>query len=84
MVVNAKNTRQTIKIAGPAVPSTPGRPREKASIVTSTPSNPMFQAPEIDGVTYFQAAHAETGKRYRVKIDRTDAYDLYGTAEESL
>lgn len=43
-----------------------------------------FQAPEIDGVTYFQAAHAETGKRYRVKIDRTDAYDLYGTAEESL
>ena len=41
-----------------------------------------FQAPEIDGAVYFQAARAETGKRYEVKIEKTDSYDLYGRVEE--
>ncbi|MDE5897624.1 MAG: 30S ribosomal protein S12 methylthiotransferase RimO [Clostridia bacterium] len=41
-----------------------------------------FQAPDIDGCVHFTAAHAETGKRYRVTVDRTDSYDLYGAAEE--
>ncbi len=41
-----------------------------------------FQAPEIDGSVYFTASHAETGKRYRVIVDRTDSYDLYGTVQE--
>ncbi len=37
-----------------------------------------FQAPEIDGVVFFTAEHAEEGKVCRVKIERADAYDLYG------
>ena len=41
-----------------------------------------FQAPEIDGVVYFTAQRAETGKTYVVKIERTNAYDLYGSATE--
>ncbi|MDE6676353.1 MAG: 30S ribosomal protein S12 methylthiotransferase RimO, partial [Clostridia bacterium] len=41
-----------------------------------------FQAPEIDGVVYFTAQRAETGKTYIVKIERTNAYDLYGSATE--
>ncbi len=40
-----------------------------------------FQAYEIDGVTYFTAPAAEEGKRYRVTIDRSEPYDLYGHAE---
>ncbi len=42
-----------------------------------------FQAPEIDGVTYFTAAYAETGKTYRIKIDGASAYDLFGIKEET-
>lgn len=41
-----------------------------------------FQAPEIDGKVYFTAPRAQTGKYYRIKIDRTDEYDLYGHVEE--
>ncbi len=37
-----------------------------------------FQAPEIDGAVFFTAEHAEEGKVCRVKIERADAYDLYG------
>ncbi len=43
-----------------------------------------FQAPEIDGVVYFTAQSAETGKTYQVKIERVGAYDLYGGALEEL
>ncbi len=41
-----------------------------------------FQAPEIDGCVYFTAAEAEVGKSYLIKIERADAYDLYGSAVE--
>lgn len=41
-----------------------------------------FQAPEIDGNVFFTSPKAETGKRYAVKIDRADTYDLYGHTEE--
>ncbi len=41
-----------------------------------------FQAPEIDGVTYFTAPEAAQGARYRIAVDRADAYDLYGHTEE--
>lgn len=43
-----------------------------------------FQAPEIDGAVYFRAAHATQGKRYTVRVERADTYDLYGYAEEEL
>ncbi len=41
-----------------------------------------FQAPEIDGCVYFTASEAEVGKSYLIKIERADAYDLYGSAVE--
>ncbi len=41
-----------------------------------------FQAPEIDGAVYFTAKKAQEGKRYTVRIERADAYNLYGHAEE--
>ncbi len=41
-----------------------------------------FQAYEIDGAVYFTASHAREGARYRVLIERADAYDLYGVAVE--
>ncbi len=41
-----------------------------------------FQAPEIDGCVYFTAPHAEQGKRYPVLIEKTDTYDLFGSAKE--
>ncbi len=41
-----------------------------------------FQAPEIDGCVFFTAEKAEEGKRYAVRIDRADAYDLYGSSAE--
>ena len=41
-----------------------------------------FQAPEIDGAVYFTSPKATEGKRYLVKIERSDSYDLYGTAVE--
>ncbi|MGN0822460.1 MAG: radical SAM protein, partial [Candidatus Gallimonas sp.] len=42
----------------------------------------FFQAPDIDGKTFFTARRAETGTIYAVKIDRADEYDLYGHLEE--
>ncbi len=44
----------------------------------------FFQASEIDGAVYFTARYAETGRRYPVRIERADAYDLYGAAEEEV
>ena len=41
-----------------------------------------FSAPEIDGKVYFNAAHAEQGKYYSVKITSCDSYDLYGHTED--
>lgn len=41
-----------------------------------------FNAPDIDGKVYFNAAEAMQGKRYQVKIERADAYDLYGKTED--
>lgn len=41
-----------------------------------------FQAPDIDGKTYFNAPLAEQGKYYKVIIDGTDGYDLYGHTED--
>lgn len=38
-----------------------------------------FQASEIDGLVYFTAPKAQEGEFYRVKIDRADTYDLYGS-----
>ncbi len=38
-----------------------------------------FQAYEIDGCVYFTAPQAEEGKRYLVRIERTETYDLYGS-----
>ena len=43
-----------------------------------------FQAPEIDGAVYFRAARATQGKRYTVRVERADTYDLYGYSEEEL
>ena len=42
-----------------------------------------FQAPEIDGTVFFRATQAETGRTYRVFIERADDYDLYGHTEET-
>ncbi len=41
-----------------------------------------FQAPEIDGAVYFTSPKATEGERYTVRIDRAEAYDLYGHTEE--
>lgn len=42
-----------------------------------------FQAPDIDGRTYFTAENgAVRGEFVRVKIDRFDVYDLFGHAEQ--
>lgn len=41
-----------------------------------------FQASEIDGVVYFNAPYAETGKTYRIIIDGSDEYDLFGHLED--
>lgn len=41
-----------------------------------------FQAPEVDGKVYFFSAEpVEYGKFYRVKITKSDDYDLYGVRE---
>ncbi|MBE5742150.1 MAG: 30S ribosomal protein S12 methylthiotransferase RimO [Clostridiales bacterium] len=38
-----------------------------------------FSAPEIDGKVYFTSnGEINQGERYTVKIEKTDAYDLYG------
>lgn len=41
-----------------------------------------FNAPDIDGKVYFNAANADQGKRYQVKIISCDSYDLYGVTED--
>ena len=41
-----------------------------------------FNAPDIDGKVYFNAANATQGEYYKVKINRNDAYDLYGYTED--
>ena len=41
-----------------------------------------FQAYEADGVTYFTASHAVTGKVYDVIVERTEAGNLIGRAKE--
>ena len=41
-----------------------------------------FNAPDIDGKVYFNAGEAAQGERYRVRIERADAYDLYGRTED--
>ena len=41
-----------------------------------------FQAPEIDGVVYFNAHSAVQGEKYSVLIEKCDSYDLYGRCED--
>ncbi len=41
-----------------------------------------FNAPDIDGKVYFNAAEAMQGERYKVMIEKSDAYDLYGHTED--
>ena len=41
-----------------------------------------FNAPDIDGKVYFNAANATQGEYYKVKIIRNDSYDLYGYTED--
>ena len=41
-----------------------------------------FNAPDIDGKVYFNAANAAQGEYYKVKITRNDSYDLYGYTED--
>lgn len=41
-----------------------------------------FNAPDIDGKVYFNAAEAMQGKKYTVRIEKNDSYDLYGRTED--
>ena len=41
-----------------------------------------FNAPDIDGKVYFNAAEAVQGERYEVLITDADNYDLYGKTED--
>jgi ribosomal protein S12 methylthiotransferase len=41
-----------------------------------------FNAPDIDGKVYFNAAEAMQGERYEVFVQSADAYDLYGKTED--
>ena len=41
-----------------------------------------FNAPDIDGKVYFNAAEAVQGERYLVTIASADSYDLYGKTED--
>ncbi len=41
----------------------------------------LFQAPDVDGRVYFKADGVDVGNVYRVRIDRSDDYDLYGEVE---
>ena len=43
-----------------------------------------FNAPDIDGKVYFNAAEAIQGEMYKVKIEKADSYDLYGKTEDYL
>ena len=42
-----------------------------------------FQAPEVDGITYVNSSHLQTGSFARVKIDDALEYDLIGKADKS-
>ena len=41
-----------------------------------------FNAPDIDGKVYFNAAYAEQGQRYVITVTDADSYDLYGKTED--
>ncbi len=41
-------------------------------------------APDVDGKVYFHAAEAMQGKRYKITVEKTDAYDIYGRTEDYL
>ena len=41
-----------------------------------------FNAPDIDGNVYFNAAEAMQGERYSVLITHSDSYDLYGKTDD--
>ena len=41
-----------------------------------------FNAPDIDGKVYFNAAEAMQGERYNVFVTNADSYDLYGKTED--
>lgn len=41
-----------------------------------------FNAPEIDGKVYFNAPNAVQGKKYSVKINAHNDYDLFGMTED--
>jgi tRNA A37 methylthiotransferase MiaB len=41
-----------------------------------------FNAPDIDGKVYFNAGEAMQGETYKVLIEKSDAYDLYGRTED--
>ena len=43
-----------------------------------------FNAPDIDGKVYFNAAEAMQGEIYKVKIIKADSYDLFGKTEDYL
>ncbi len=43
-----------------------------------------FSAPDIDGRVYFHAGEAMQGKRYKILVEKTDAYDIYGRTEDYL
>ena len=43
-----------------------------------------FNAPDIDGKVYFNAAEAMQGEIYKVKIINADSYDLFGKTEDYL
>ena len=43
-----------------------------------------FNAPDIDGKVYFNAAEAIQGEKYKIKIEKADSYDLYGKTEDYL
>ena len=41
-----------------------------------------FNAPDIDGKVYFHACEAMQGETYTVRIEKSDAYDLYGRTDD--
>lgn len=43
-----------------------------------------FQAPDIDGKVYFNAFSAVQGNIYKVLIERSGSYDLYGRTEDYI
>ncbi len=43
-----------------------------------------FNAPDIDGKVYFNAAEAMQGESYLVEVTHADSYDLYGKTEDYI